>query len=104
LDSSQAQYLYGDSGISNDRKAILWLDLSLDQSGQAFFQKHYASIMFAHAPYFGLGFGFKPITALVIKSQSFHGKFQTTEATPVHHMARSPLVRAGSHRSPVGGL
>jgi len=60
--------------------------------------------MFAHALYFELGFGFKPITALVIKSPSFHGKFQTTKASPVHHMARSPMVRARSHQSLVGGL
>jgi len=85
-----AQYVYGDSGIFNDRKAILWLDLSLAQSGQAFFQKHYVSLMFAHALYLGLGFGFKPVTALIIKTQSFHGKFQATKRilSTIWHLLR----------------
>jgi len=75
----EGQLIPGDSGVYEDGRQIPWLDMDLAQSGQTFFQKHYASILFAHSLYFGLGFGFKPITGVVLKTRGFHGIEQTTK-------------------------
>ena len=73
-----AQYVPGDSKIFEEGQEVSWLDMDLPQSGQRFFQKHYASILFAHSMYFGLGFGFKPVTGVVINTNGFKGLERTT--------------------------
>jgi len=74
---TEGQFVPGDSGVFQDGRQIPWLDLSLAQSGQRFFQKHYTSIIFATSLYFGLAFGFKPITDVRFKTRRFHGIKQT---------------------------
>jgi len=69
----EAQSIPGDNRLFDDGREIPWLDMDLAQAGQDFFQKHYTSLLLAHVLYFGLGFGFKPVTGLVFKSGGFKG-------------------------------
>jgi hypothetical protein len=75
----EAQFVPGDSRVFEEGQEVKWLDMDLAQSGQKFFQKYYASILFAHSLYLGLGFGFKPVTGVVIKTGGFKGIARTTK-------------------------